>query len=86
MPVLVLVLVLDIAGLDLGPLFSVSGCLVLILVSGYLVLVLVSDGLVLTTTLLAHMKLCIVMLITQFSSKMDLAPFENKLFICLPTC
>ena len=49
----VLVLVLDIAGLDLGPLFSVSGCLVLILilVSGYLVLVLVSDGLVLTTTL-----------------------------------
>ena len=56
MPVLVLVLVLDIAGLDLGPLFSVSGCLVLILilVSGYLVLVLVlvSDGLVLTTTLL----------------------------------
>ena len=53
MPVLVLVLVLDIAGLDLGPLFSVSGCLVLILilVSGYLVLVLVSNGLVLTTTL-----------------------------------
>ena len=57
MPVLVLVLVLDIAGLDLGPLFSVSGCLVLILilVSGYLVLVLVSDGLVLTTTLLRIM-------------------------------
>ena len=54
----VLVLVLDIAGLDLGPLFSVSGCLVLILVSGYLVLVLVlvSDGLVLTTTLLGFIR------------------------------
>ena len=55
MLVLVLVLVSEVPGLDLGPLVLVSdlSVLVLVLVSRclVLVLVLVSDGLVLTTTL-----------------------------------
>ena len=73
MPVLVLVLVSELAGLGLGPLFLVSGCLVLvlILVSGglVLVLVLVSDGLVLTTTLVDTVNQCLSTDVVSFLVK-----------------